>query len=277
MLHFIATTEKIIVEELVRLFRDNVQKLHGLLESVILDRGPQFIAELMKELNEILGIEMKLFTAFHLQTGEQIERTNQELEQYLRMYINHRQNNWSEQLATAEFTFNNKIHTVTKSLLFKVNYRQELRIGFKIRKKEKHVKAEEFVKEMKEIDEEAKKALRKSQEEIKKYVDRNKKKVVEYKVGDRMLLSTKDLIQQMRNRKTKKLMEKFVELYKIKKVISENIVELELLVLMKIHLGVNVSWIVLYQEQVEEQKKIPPPLVKIDGEKEYEVEKILNR
>ena len=52
----------------------------------------------------------------------------------------------------------------------------------------------------------------------------------------------------MRNRKTKKLMEKFVELYKIKKVISENIVELELLVLMKIHLGVNVSWIVLYQE-----------------------------
>jgi len=50
------------------LFKDNVWKLHGLLESVISDRGPQFAAGLMKELNEMLGIEMKLSTAYHLQT-----------------------------------------------------------------------------------------------------------------------------------------------------------------------------------------------------------------
>jgi len=64
-----------------------------------------------------------------------------------------------------------------------------------------------------------------------------------------------------------------VGLYKIKKIISENMVELELLVSIKIHLVVNVSRIALYQEQVEEQKKIPPSPVKIDREKEYEVEK----
>ena len=56
----------------------------------------------------------------------------------------------------------------------------------------------------------------------------------------------------MRNREIKKLMEKFVKLYKIKKIISENAVELELPVLIKIHLVVNVSRIVLYQEQLEE-------------------------
>ena len=61
-----------------------------------------------------------------------------------------------------------------------------------------------------------------------------------------MLLSTKDLTWQMRNRKTKKLIEKFVELYKIKKIISENAVELELLVSMKIHLVVNISRILIY-------------------------------
>jgi len=112
---------------------------------------------------------------------------------------------------------------------------------------------------------------------MKKYVDRNKKKAVEYKVEDRVLLSTKNLIWQMRNRKTKKLMEKFVESYKIKKIISENAVDLELTVSMKIHLVVNMGRIVLYQEQIEGQKKILPSLVEINKEKEYEVEKILNR
>ena len=71
--------------------------------------------------------------------------------------------------------------------------------------------------------------------------------------------------------------EKFVRLYKIKKIISENVVELKLLASMKIHLMVNISGIVLYQEQVERQKKILPPSVEINGENEYEVEKILNR
>ena len=118
MSHFVAMTEKTMAEELARLFRDNVWKLHGLLESMILDRGPQFVAGLTKELNKILEIETKLPTVYCPQTDGQTKRTNQELEQYLRMYVNHRQNNWSEWLAMAEFTFNNKVHTATKTSLF---------------------------------------------------------------------------------------------------------------------------------------------------------------
>ena len=68
MMHFVATTKGMLAEGLAKLFRNNVWKLHGLLESVVLNRGPQFAAELMKELNKILGIEMKLSTAFYLQT-----------------------------------------------------------------------------------------------------------------------------------------------------------------------------------------------------------------
>jgi len=75
------------------------------------------------------------------------------------MYINHRQNNWLEWLAKAEFIFNNKIHIVIKSSLFKVNYGREPRIDFDIRKKGKYVKTEEFVKEMKDRHKEAKMAL----------------------------------------------------------------------------------------------------------------------
>jgi len=96
MIHFVATTEGTLAEGLVRLFRDNIWKLHGLSESVVSDRGPQFAAELTKELNKILGIETKLSTAFHPQTDKQIKRMNQELEQYLRFFVKHKQKDWPE-------------------------------------------------------------------------------------------------------------------------------------------------------------------------------------
>ena len=89
MAHFMSTTEKTPAEGLARLFRDNVWQLHGLPESIISDRGPQFTAGLMKELNKILGIKTKLLTVFHPQTDGQTERMNQELEQYLCMFIGH--------------------------------------------------------------------------------------------------------------------------------------------------------------------------------------------
>ena len=80
MIYFVATIERMSEEELARLFRDNVWKLHGLLESIVLDRELQFAAELTKELNRMLGIETRLSTAFHPQTDGQTERMNQELE-----------------------------------------------------------------------------------------------------------------------------------------------------------------------------------------------------
>jgi len=73
MTYFVATTEGTSAESLARLFRDNVWKLHRLPESVMLDRGPQFAAELMKELNRMLEIETRLSTAFYLQIDRQME------------------------------------------------------------------------------------------------------------------------------------------------------------------------------------------------------------
>jgi len=68
MTHFMATTEGISAEGLVRLFRDNVWKLHGLPEIIVSDRRLQFATEMTKELNNMLGIETKLSTLFHPQT-----------------------------------------------------------------------------------------------------------------------------------------------------------------------------------------------------------------
>ena len=161
----------------------------------------------------MLEIESKLSTVFHPQTDRQTERVNQKLEQYLRIFIDYRQKQWPDWLGTAEFAYNNKVHSSTKMLPFKANYGQNPRMGFKIRKKEKDKKAEKFATKMKEIQKEAKVVLGKVQEEIKKYADRKRVKADKYKVEDLVMLSTKDLKYQMVGRRMEKLTERFVGPY----------------------------------------------------------------
>ena len=251
MAYFIPIIEKTLAEGLARLFRNNMWKLHGLPESIISDREPQFTAGLMKELNKMLEIKSKLSMAFHPQTDGQTERVNQELEQYLRIFIDHRQEQWPEWLGMAEFAYNNKAHSSTKTLLFKANYRQDPRMGFEGRKKGKYMGAEKFVEKMREIQEKAKVALGKAQKDMKKYVDRKRTEVEEYKVGDLVMLSTRDLKYQMVGRRMEKLTERFVGPYKVKRIVSTNVVELELPSTIKIHLVVNISRIHKYIGQVE--------------------------
>ena len=275
MTHFVATTEGTSAEGLARLFRDNVWKLHGLPESVVSDRGPQFAAELTKELNRMLGIKMKLSMAFHPQTDGQTERMNQELEQYLRFFIEHRQKDWPEWLAAAEFVINNKVHMATKVSPFMANYGKEMRMGGDIRKKGKVESATAFVERMKKVHEEAEAALRKTQEEMKRYADRGRKETEEWKKGDWVLLITKDLV--FKKRPSKKLTERYVGPYRIEEVILSNAVKLRLPSSMKIHPVVNISRIVKYKEQIKGQKKEEGKPVKVEGIEEWEVEKILNK
>jgi len=151
---------------------------------------------------------------------------------------------------------------------FKANYGQDPRIGFKGRKKRKYEGAKKFIEKMKEIQEEARAALEKVQEKMKKYIDRKREEVNDYKVGDLVILSTKDLKYQMVGRRTEKLMERFVGPYKVKKIVSSNAVELELPNTIKIHPVVNVSRIHRYVGQVEGQKREQPAPAIIDGKEE---------
>ena len=124
-------------------------------------------------------------------------------------------------------------------------------MGFIMRRKGKYKGIEKFITKMKKIQEKAKVVLGKAQEEIKRYADRKRAEINEYRVEDLIMLSTKNLKYQMVDRRMEKLMEKFVGSFKIKKVISLNIVELELPSTVKIHLVVNISKIQKYVGQVE--------------------------
>jgi len=161
--------------------------------------------------------------------------------------------------------------------LFKANSGQDPRMGFELRKKGKFEKANKFMERMQEIQGETKAALSNAQEDMKRYADRHRGEVEEYKVGDLVLFSTKNLKYQMVGRRMEKLTERFIRPYKVKSIVSTNTIELKLPSTVKIHLVVNVSRVQRYTSQVEGQKKeMPQPMV-IEGEEEWKVEKIMNK
>jgi len=175
----------------------------------------------------------------------------------------------------AEFAVNNKVHTVTKVLPFMANYGKELKIGGDIRRKGKVESTTEFVERMKKVHKEVEVVLKKTQKEMKRYVDKSRKETEKWEKRDWVLLSTKDLV--FKERPTKKLMERYVGPYTIEEVVSSNAVKLRLLSSMRIHLVVNISQIVRYKKQVKRQKKKEGKPIEVEGVKEWEVEKILNK
>jgi len=111
--HFVPTHIIVTVEGAARLFLHHVWKLHGLPKRVVSDCRPQFVASFTKELYRLLGVRLSSSTAWHPQTDRQTERVNQELDQFLHLLVNKRQDNWYDILPIAEFQHNNHVHSVT--------------------------------------------------------------------------------------------------------------------------------------------------------------------
>ena len=101
---------------------EHVIRLFGLPKWIYSDRGPQFVNRFIKELYWLLGIEGNPTSGYHPETNGQVEQINHEIEQYLRLYINSAQDNWSSRLATAKFALNNRQSSTTGKSPFYLNY-----------------------------------------------------------------------------------------------------------------------------------------------------------
>ena len=132
-----------------------------------------------------------------------------------------------------------------------------------------------FVERMKKVHEEAGAVLKKVQEEMKRQADQGRKETEDWKRRDRVMLSTRDLV--FKERPARKLMDRYIGPYVIEEVVSTNAVKLRLPTSMRIHPVVNVSQIVRYKEQVGGQKRKEGKPIEIEGVKEWEVERILNK
>jgi len=149
---------------------DSVWKLHGLPKRVVSDHGPQFVVLFTKELYRLLGIRLSSSTAWHPQTDEQTERVNQKLDQFLRLFVNERQDDWYDLLPIAEFQHNNYVHSMTQQPPFLLDTGRIPRMGFEPSQVPSGLETvNEFMERMKSTTEEAKSAICKAQEDITRY------------------------------------------------------------------------------------------------------------
>lgn len=224
----------------------------------------------MKDLNKMIGIKTKLSMAYHPQTDGQMERVNQEIEQYLRLFISHHQDDWVDLLSTGEFLYNNKISTSTQMTPFKANIGFDPRMEIEPTRPSKNLAAEDFVKKMEKTHEETKSALVKAQDEMKRFADQNRGTAPVYAVGDKVWLSTENLAIDQPSRK---LGHKRIGPYTVTQIVNPNAVKLRLPSSIRIHPVVNTSRLMPYTEAtIPGQKPTPAPPIRVDSHDEHEIE-----
>ena len=276
-IHVAPTTGEIDSVGVARLFRDHVWRNHGLPEQIISDRGPQFVSNFTKELNRLLGIQTRASTAFHPQTDGQTERVNQEIEQYLRIFSNHRQDDWSEWIPLAEFAYNNRVHASTRLTPFQMDNGQNPRMGIEPQRHSQVEATQLFVDRMKKISEETQSALRQAASDMSRHYNVKHSRPLTFKVGDKVWLDSRNIKTV---RPMKKLDDRWFGPFKIKDIISQNAYRLELSpALAKIHPVFHVSLLRPFTpDEIQErpQNHHPAPILDADGELSYEVEAILD-
>jgi len=192
--HFILTHTMVTAEGAARLFLYYVWKLHGLPKHVVFDRGPQFMALFTKELYRLLGIRISSSTAWHPQTDRQTERVNQELDQFLRLFVNEQQDDWYDLLPIVEFQHNNHIHSAMQQPPFLLDTGRIPRMGFELRQDPSSLETvNKFTKRMESTTEEAKSAIRKAQEDMTRYYNRRRSPVPIFQPGDQVYLDASDI------------------------------------------------------------------------------------
>jgi len=259
--HFVSTVTTISAARAAHLFLNHVWKHHGLPRKVVSDRGPQFVAEFTQELYRLLGIKLAATTAYHPQGDGQTERVNQELEHYLQLFTNQRQDDWVGLLPFAEFQYNNQVHSSTQHPPFLLNTGRVPRMGFELDQPRSRMEfVNEFKDRMTDTLEEAKAALAKSKDDMVLYYNRKCTPAPEFKAGDMVFLDASDI---QTTRPSRKLSHRRLGPFPIDRQVHPvfNVVKLSLAPLDPIPGG----------------RTSPPPLLKIvDGKEEWVVEEILD-
>ena len=168
--HFMPMHTTVNAEGAARLYLKEVWKLHRLPCSVRSDRGPQFVADFTRELYRLLRIKLATSMAYHPQMDSQTEGINQEMEQFLRLFVNERQDDWDELLPLGKFAYNNHVHSSMQQTPFMGDTSRHPCMGFEPQQPQSHMESvNEFKDRMARGLEEAKAALTKAKDEYMLY------------------------------------------------------------------------------------------------------------
>ena len=274
--------------QVAQLFMRHVVREHGMPTRIISDRDPRFTASFWKSFWSTLGTTLAMSTAYHPQTDGQTENSNKTLEQILRSVVDFNQTDWDELLPAAEMAVNNSKNATTGYSPFYLDTGRDMQLPLDaaiapLHGTNSNPAAADATERWARALDAARSNIAAAQGRQTRYADLHRR-VVEFKVGDRVLLSIKHLSLVGDGRRSKKLTSRFVGPYAVTEVVNRNAYRLELPPELKIHPVVNVTQLKPWREGSHCQQfpyrpdpipRPPPEATDQFGQDMFEVERIV--
>ena len=285
--HYAACKTAISAPVLARLFLGTVVRHHGMPERIISDRDPRFTAHFWRAFWTSMGSTLDMGAAYHPESDGQTENANKTLEIMLRSVVDFTQDDWDEHLAAAELAFNNSKNETTGFTPFYLVYGREARMPIDLAlapltKAADNPTAAEATARWRAALQQASDNTSQQQRRQKKYADRTRREA-HFAVGDRVLLSTQHLKLIGERKRARKLTERYVGPYRVKRVVNANAYELELPASLKIHPVINISHLKEYRDGTQAFPDRPitltrptPAAIDDNGAPEWQVDRLLD-
>ncbi len=270
MCHIAPCKTTTTAEQFARIYLENVVKHHGFQKDIISDRDPRWQSEFWKELSKDFDMRLRFSSAFHPQTDGQTERTNRTLEEMLRHYVSPNHSDWDKHLPMIEFALNNSLQSSTGQTPFFLYTGRHPITPLSSMSESKNPAARSVRLTWQERVQMAQKCLKDAQSRMIKY-QTEKCRDETFNVDDRVLLNSRHI--NIKFSGSRKLLPRFIGPFKITKTVGPVAYKLELPRNMKCHNVFHVS--LLKRWNPSDRYQPPPPPLVIDGEYEYEVDKIL--
>lgn len=255
-------------------FVTHVFSKHGVPSHVTSDRGSEFVSDFFTSLGKVLDMNLHATSGYNPQADGQTERTNQTLEQYLRIYCNHHQDNWAALLPIAEFAYNNADNASTGVSPFFANKGYHPSLVIHPERDVSEQRAREWLIDLDTLHNSLKENLAAAQQRYSETGNKVRKPPPDFRIGQQAYILAKHLPT---NRPSRKLSEKFYGPFEIIAQPSRQSFTLRLPNwLPRVHPTFHVSQLEPHTENPFPDRNPPPPPAEIvDGEPSYYVDEIL--
>jgi hypothetical protein len=264
-------TTQLMADGVASIYFEQVFPLHGIPKKIISDRGPQFAARSMRALYKCLGIDAGLTTAYHPQANGQVERKNQEVEIYLKLFTGKRQDDWADLLPTAEFVINSRLNSAMGHTPFELLYGYTPDFTIPVGRPSGIPVLDKRLQKLQIVRKDAEAALRLSKKRMQTDVEQCMKPY-KFNIGDKVWLQAKQIKV---HQQSAKLGPKQLGPFEVTEVRSDVDYKLALPPALRIHDVFHVDRLSPYKgNEVNGQVPLPPEPVTVEGEEEYEVDHI---